>query len=644
MARASLRQEIHRLQEALRPVGASVVDVQRSSLTLKPVLSSVDVERLKAGGLAAAGQYTETAEKLLPELDGIDPALDEWLVAQRHQLNKFIIAQYEAALLEARDFESIERASIDLIGVDALNELAWSARIEAALRQGNAAHARSLAIQFKRFLSENSADVKIEQKTQNLLERVLLHEGGSSLSSAHGGSGSGAAVQGGGGVSSNIPGSNSSDWSVSEGGNNASVYLRRDPMLTALPQMQGLPEVTRRISVHILEPAFLNKGAWDHYPAGDDFHECLEMFFLKAGLFQIVPLHGSTENDGAAFLEACKKADIDYVVRSVLRTSFRGQTPKVVIRLLDVRAGGGVCWGGFAEIPELSDKSIECVLGDLFSDVHWSIISAELDRVSARKDEELSTIGKSLRGLRSALNSSSRSFSHSLSLIGHEAGDAYTAIAMTLTALMRLHSDFSVPASEIARWGIEGARKAMGFQSEYPKMALLWVMLNMADSDVGLLPVSHQGRLKAVLPAGDAHLPQRERSLYALLSALLKGDISQSAAMARQLFEAMQGSPMRAFYEMFFTMTVVVGSEKDQALEHANKMISLYPRHPMSAVAFLLAAVRAELGSVEVEHAAKHVRRLLPDLSVTEVIARCVYLPKSGLDIVRKSLLEADFH
>src|ERR1700712_513537 len=45
-ARASLRQEIHRLLDALSPVGAAVVSVERHSLALRPGLTTVDAERL----------------------------------------------------------------------------------------------------------------------------------------------------------------------------------------------------------------------------------------------------------------------------------------------------------------------------------------------------------------------------------------------------------------------------------------------------------------------------------------------------------------------------------------------------------------------------------------------------------------------
>ena len=45
-ARASLRQEIHRLLEALNPVGNQIMSVQRDHLTLRPGTVWVDVEEV----------------------------------------------------------------------------------------------------------------------------------------------------------------------------------------------------------------------------------------------------------------------------------------------------------------------------------------------------------------------------------------------------------------------------------------------------------------------------------------------------------------------------------------------------------------------------------------------------------------------
>lgn len=643
MARASLRQEIHRLQEALRPLGVNVVEVQRSSLTLKPVLTSVDVERLKSGGLNAAGLFMDAGEKLLPDLDGIDPALDAWLNIQRFNLRKYFIAQYEAALLEARDQSGIETASTRLLNVDPLNELGWRVRIEAAIRCDDMAQARHLVIQFKRLLSESPLEVSIEQVTQDLLENVLRYDHQAARTSVEG---EGVTLPLEHYVQNErvrTPDINSRRGSLFDGGE--SSFAERDPMLMSPFHLENTwPDATRRISVHIQKPKILDPMTWEGHPSSDDLHECLEVFFLRAKFFQVVPLCGDEDTEDAAYLDLCKKAGIDYVIRSVLRVGFQDRSPKIIIRLIDVRSGGIVAWGGYESIENLRSNNIYQILGDIFSDLHWSIVLSELMRISPRKDEDLSSIGRSVRAFGLALRFNVNLFPHIIELIGEPSEDAHAALATTIAALSRLNGDFSVPASDIIKWGVEGARQAMALQPERSAVALLWGILTMVGDDCLLSSLSYKTSLRSVVQTAGSSLSVRERYMYAALEALLDGDMALGADRARAMLDAMHGSPLRAFYEMLFSMTIVVGASVEKALEQANRMVSLYPRHPMSAVSLVIAAVRAGLGEKERARVVQHARGLLPDVAIEEIVKRCGYLPQQGLDVIRMSLMKADFH
>ncbi|MBR0560155.1 AfsR/SARP family transcriptional regulator [Neokomagataea anthophila] len=643
MARASLRQEIHRLQEALRPLGVNVVDVQRSSLTLKPILTSVDVERLKSGGLNAAGAFMEAGEKLLPDLDGVDPALDEWLEVQRFNLRKYSIAQYEASLLEVRDLAGIEDAASRLLAIDELNQAAWCARIEAAVRAHDLAQARSFVIQFKRLVSEAPTEIYLEQATQDLLERVLRYDQNTALGHfpsemelvapfskevcpfndrKH--------AQGFGVNLGLLP--DSGDISFSES----------DPMLVSPFHMKsGKPDIARRISVHIQSPTILEPEHWKNCPSSDDLHECLEMFFLRAKLFQVVPFQGNGE--GEDYIDLCKKSGIDYVVRSILRVGFQDSVPRIIVRLMDIRSGGIVVWGGYESVAELNSQNIDKILGDIFSDIHWSIVFSDLMRVSSRKDEELSRFGKSMRAVGLSLRFNTASFDRAIKLIGAPSDEAHTALATTITALARLNSDFQSSASEIIQWGIEGARQAMALQPERSAVALLWGLLTMVEGDALLSSVSHKTSLYSVIQGAGVPLSAREHSMYAALEALLDQDAVLAAKMVQEMLGTMNGSPLRAFYEMLFLMTLVVGLPEGKALEQANRMVCLYPRHPMSAVSLVVAAVRTGLQGEERARIFQHVRSLVPALTIEDVLKRCAYLPQQGVAMIRSGLMQAEF-
>lgn len=147
LARASLRQEIHRLLDALSPLGVDVIDVQRHTLALKPALTSVDVERILNGGKSILRELPAPNEVLLSELNGIDPAFNEWIEGQRARLNRHIYQLFESALRTQVDPDTILETADHLLMRDGLNEAAWRARIQAWVTKGEYAQAATLGDQ-----------------------------------------------------------------------------------------------------------------------------------------------------------------------------------------------------------------------------------------------------------------------------------------------------------------------------------------------------------------------------------------------------------------------------------------------------------------------------------------------------------------
>lgn len=154
-ARASLRQEIHRLLDALAPVGATVVSVERHSLALRPGLTAVDAERLLnanvnhviaqasanagaqlGGGGASTYALPPLDGVLLEELNGTDPALDAWLASERRRLHEHALGLFEAALQRRPDPAAAIAICRQLLLLDPLHEAAWRGLIRAQLLQG----------------------------------------------------------------------------------------------------------------------------------------------------------------------------------------------------------------------------------------------------------------------------------------------------------------------------------------------------------------------------------------------------------------------------------------------------------------------------------------------------------------------------
>jgi DNA-binding SARP family transcriptional activator/TolB-like protein len=142
-ARASLRQEIHRLLEALHPVGQQIMSVQRDHLTLRPGTVWVDVEEVLRASTSKPQALTLLDGELLEDLDGVDPSFDTWLAMERERLRDRARTLAETLLREKDDPETVIPAAQQLLQIDRTHEGAWRALMRAYASRGE----RGMAIQ-----------------------------------------------------------------------------------------------------------------------------------------------------------------------------------------------------------------------------------------------------------------------------------------------------------------------------------------------------------------------------------------------------------------------------------------------------------------------------------------------------------------
>ena len=142
-ARASLRQELHRLLEALQPLGTKILDVTRDHVVLRPGLVWVDAHQVFQATATDSTALALLEGELLEEFDDIDPALDLWLTAERDRLRDQARTVAEAVLREQAQADLAIPAAQRLLSIDRSHEGAWR-----ALMQGYAARGeRGKAIQ-----------------------------------------------------------------------------------------------------------------------------------------------------------------------------------------------------------------------------------------------------------------------------------------------------------------------------------------------------------------------------------------------------------------------------------------------------------------------------------------------------------------
>ena len=135
-ARASLRQEIHRLLEALHPAGQEIVRVSRDHLSLRPDLVWTDVDDVLRATPADPSPLALLDAEVLEEFNGLDPALDLWLAGERERLRDHARSVAEALLRAQRTSEGVISAAQQLLGIDRAHEGAWRAMMRAHAERG----------------------------------------------------------------------------------------------------------------------------------------------------------------------------------------------------------------------------------------------------------------------------------------------------------------------------------------------------------------------------------------------------------------------------------------------------------------------------------------------------------------------------
>jgi len=170
-ARASLRQEIHRLLEALAPAEAEILLITRDQLTLRPGAVWIDVEEVMRATTANPASLALMDGDLLEDLDGVDPSFDAWLNAERERLRDRARGIAEAMLRENLEPDGVIAAAQRLLTIDRSHEGAWRSLMKAHAARGE----RGLAVQAYdrcRAVLADMLDAAPSLETQKLLNEI----------------------------------------------------------------------------------------------------------------------------------------------------------------------------------------------------------------------------------------------------------------------------------------------------------------------------------------------------------------------------------------------------------------------------------------------------------------------------------------
>ncbi len=154
-ARASLRQALHELHDALGPEARDLLQVERTHLTLCNERLWVDVGALKQATPDRPGALALYRPSLADDLIGVDPAFDRWLAAERQRVALLARGLGEAALASAGPSEVLTAAGL-LLEVDPAHEAAWRAMMRAHFRAGDRTAAADAFARCERALAEQA--------------------------------------------------------------------------------------------------------------------------------------------------------------------------------------------------------------------------------------------------------------------------------------------------------------------------------------------------------------------------------------------------------------------------------------------------------------------------------------------------------
>jgi len=170
-ARASLRQEIHRLLDALSATETDILIITRDQLTLRPGAVWIDVEEVLRATASQPASLALLDGDLLEDLDGIDPNFDAWLNTERERIRDRARSIAESMLKEDLEPDAAIAAAQRLLTIDRSHEGAWRSLMRAHSARGE----RGLAVQAYdrcRAVLADMLDAAPSIETQKLLNQI----------------------------------------------------------------------------------------------------------------------------------------------------------------------------------------------------------------------------------------------------------------------------------------------------------------------------------------------------------------------------------------------------------------------------------------------------------------------------------------
>jgi DNA-binding SARP family transcriptional activator/TolB-like protein len=170
-AGASLRQSVHELQETLAPDWAHLFVTDRHHLSLRGAELDIDALAFAHPLELEPASLLRFEEKLLEDLDGLDPAFDRWLDEQRARFIRVGRTVGEGILAKCEDPVIAIDVAERMLAFDRTHEGAWRAIIRSHAERGDLGAATASYNRCRGVLAEFS-DARPSPETEELIERI----------------------------------------------------------------------------------------------------------------------------------------------------------------------------------------------------------------------------------------------------------------------------------------------------------------------------------------------------------------------------------------------------------------------------------------------------------------------------------------
>ncbi|GBQ95958.1 hypothetical protein ACFFGF_06085 [Asaia lannensis] len=622
LARASLRQEIHRLLDALSPLGVDVIDVQRHTLALKPALTSVDVERILNGGKSILRDLPPPSDVLLGELNGIDPAFNEWIEGQRTRLNRHIYQLFESALRTQVDPDAILETADHLLVRDALNEAAWRARIQAWVTKGEYAQAATLGDQVVQLFQDQLGTVPGPATmglVRGLQERIAFD---SYAKTHHGASADLDPAL----VHADIHVENSGMFA---GGGGEGSFLSAGPPARSLGSIAVAP--------------LKSTGGAHADMLAAELTERLEVKLVGLQTFTVVPFPETPLGETGPLLGNTHNPGTDYVISGLVRVNGdHDETSEgyVIIRLLSLRQEGSVVWADRFELPK-DTRAQRALLFYVMKSLQWSLFVSEGQRMMSRPIAELSSFQMAIRALTLLLRCDV-TLSGELEELVERAyqSDQESVFVLYVRSLIRFFL-YQEDLASTPREDIEEIAAAAGYVAIQLRANPLGVWLSMLTRTFTPGQLDEAKALTAEYTGAGGVFPAIaiSPSVHTLkaIQALLSGQKSIALEEIQQ-FRALRASqPLAVLSEPFSIFVLEASGNNEEARQAGAAFVSLYPRSAAGVLYYLVALASHGMGE-ETERVKRHLMRLVPDVTIASILARHAFLPEKMQGWLREML------